>query len=105
MDMDEVEVVGAEHSAQTDDPAGVPRARGAEAADRPTAGCLEAGSQRRFPCQEVCNGGLDERRIAPTRLLDEQPFGASGPEPLDQPKNRKRRVKSSARALGGAHAR
>jgi hypothetical protein len=105
MDMDEVEVVRAEHSVQTDDPAGVPGRPGAEAPDRSAAGGVEAGREVRFPRQEVCDGRFDDVRIAESGLLHEQPLGAARAQPFDQPKNRQGRVNTSARPLGGDHAR
>ena len=92
MDMDEVEMVRAEHSAQTDDPAGVPGRPGPEAPNRLATRCVQAGREVRFPWQEVCNGRFDDLRIAVAGLLHEQPFGAARAQPFDQPKNRQGRV-------------
>ena len=52
-----------------------------------------------------CDGRFDDLWISEPGLLREQPLGAARAEPFDQPKNRQGRVNTSARPLGGDHAR
>jgi hypothetical protein len=93
MHVDEVEVVRVDHSAQPEDPPGVPRGGRAEAPNRPAPRGFQPGSERRFTWQEVGNRRFDEGSVALFGMLDEEPFGTPRAESLDEVKNRKRRVK------------
>jgi hypothetical protein len=105
MAVDVVEVVRAEHSAQTDHPIGGTGGRDAEAPDRSSGGRRAALAEVRFPRQEVCDGRFDRSRVAVPGLLREPALGAPRGQPHDQPKNRQGRVNRASRPLGGDHAR
>jgi hypothetical protein len=93
MHVDEVEVVRVEHSAQPEDPPGVPGRDRPEAPDGTAARGLQAGSERGFAWQEVGDRRFDQGPIALFGVLDQEPFGTPRAESLDEVKNRKRRVK------------
>ena len=105
MDVHDVEFPPADQPAQTEDPAGIPRRPGTQAAHRPAAVLRQGRSQRRFSGQEVRHGGIHAGRIAVSGALDQQSFGAARTQPFNEPKDSQGTVILTDFVLCGDHAR